>query len=100
MIRNNRTKRRKINRELHDIQTIYSARDTNIESNIAHSANYLSLSSTIFLTLPSMSNTLCQNITTKTTSITSSINLQVEIQENDEVVVQQQIEVVQGKKII
>jgi len=101
MIRTNRTKKRKINRELHDIQTIYSARDTNVESNVTDFANEV-LPSTNGLILPSRSNTFCQNNTTKTTYITSSINSEVEtqegevvIQDEDEVVIQQQIEVVQ-----
>jgi len=100
MIRTNRTKKRKINWELHDIQTIYSAKDTNVESSEPDFANEVLLSKN-GLILPSISNTFCQNNTTKTTYIASSINSEIEtqegevvIQDEDEVVIQQQIEVV------
>jgi len=39
MIRNNRTKRRKINQELYNIQTTYSTSNTNIESYTTHLEN-------------------------------------------------------------
>jgi len=92
MIRNNRTKRRKINQELNNIQTIYSTSNTNIESyTTTHLENEVI---TNVLPLPSIANTSCQDHrmlqlepnTTKTTPIACPINVQVEIRGNDNVI--------------